>query len=120
MFKVFIAGGDEVGDYDYFKEKCIYYLKDKAKSGEGIMILSTGDDFPNIFAERYGIAIQEFYPDWNKYKNKALSKRNESIFDKADAMIIFYNDNIIEHRILKNEAMRKKVPMRIAPLKKEG
>ena len=35
-------------------------------------------------------------------------------------MIIFYNDNIIEHRILKNEATRKKVPMRIASLKKEG
>lgn len=116
MFKVIIIGGEKTGDYSFFKEKCIFYLKEKGKSGDGITIYSIGDEFINRFATKYGIDIQYFFTDWKKDGKNAIAKRNELMLSSANALIAF-DDNTSEMRFLISEAKKKKILVRV--VKKE-
>lgn len=90
MFNVVIIGGEQTGDYDFFKEKCIKYLKNKAESGEGITIFTIGDEFVTRFAEQFRIDYKYFMPNWKKDKDKALIIRNNNLLEKANAVIAFH------------------------------
>lgn len=116
MFNVIIIGGKKTNNFSLFKEKCIFYLKDKAKSGDGITILSTGDEFVDLFANKYGIAVQYFTPNWKVDGKMALSIRNNNMLAKANAVIAF-DDGSKDMEILLSECKNKKIPLRI--IKKE-
>lgn len=89
MFKVIIIGGKCAPNYEFFENKCKFYLKNQAKNG--IMIYSTGDKFVEIFSKRFGIDVKYFNVDWKKFKGDALKERNEKMFKDADAIIAFSN-----------------------------
>ena len=116
MFNVIIIGGEKTNNYSLFKEKCIFYLKDKAKSGDGITILSTGDKFVDLFANKYGIVVQYFMPNWKVDGKMALSVRNNKMLNKANAVIAF-DDGSKDMEILLSECKNKNIPLRI--IKKE-
>ena len=103
MFKVAIIGGESTGNYDFFKEKCIHLLKNKAQSGQGITIYTTGDRFVDKFSARYGIDVRTFYTDWGRNGKNALKERNEKMLETCDALVLFDND-IKADQILYNMA----------------
>lgn len=111
MFKVAIIGGESTGKYEPFREKCIHLLKNKAKSGEGITIYTTGDEYVDKFAGRYGIDVRIFYTDWAKNGKNALKERNDRILESCDALVLF-NNGIKSDEILYTMAKEKGVPCR--------
>lgn len=91
MFNIIVIGGEDSGNYEFFKSKMIYYLRNKAKSGEGITIFTTGDEYVDKFTKRYGIDVKFFVTDWKTYGKNALKERNEAILKDANAIVFFQN-----------------------------
>jgi hypothetical protein len=87
MFKVAIIGGEKRGDYKFFAEKCVFFLKNKTK--DGIRILTTGDTYVDIFSITANIDKQVYYCDWKANGKETLKVRNNKIINDADAFIIF-------------------------------
>ena len=87
MFKVAIIGGENRGDYRFFAEKCVFFLKNKVK--EGIRILSIGDKYVDIFSVTANIDKQVYYCDWKANVKDSLKVRNDKIINDADAIIVF-------------------------------
>lgn len=111
MFNVAIIGGEGYENYPKFQEKCIKILKNKSKSGEGITILSTGDEIVAKFAEKFRITLRPFYCDWKSHGKNALKVRNERLLENCDAIILF-DDGIKDNQIILNMAKEKKIPNR--------
>ena len=61
MFNVIIIGGENIPNYEIFQKECIYYLRDKAKKGERIRILTIGDSYIDKFASTFVIETKTFY-----------------------------------------------------------
>lgn len=116
MFKVIIAGGEKTNNFTLFKEKCIYYLREKGRSGEGITIYTIGDEFVKDFAAKYGISLQYFFADWKKNGKNALAIRNEDMLSKANALIAF-NDESSEMEHLIHQAKNANLPVRVVEYK---
>lgn len=112
MFNVIIIGAEDTEDYQFFKEKTIALLKNKANSGEHIVIYTTGDEFVDVFTSRFGIDKRVFYCDWQKYGKDALKYRNEEILKDANA-IIFFQNNKRDSKILFDFAVSKNIPARL-------
>ena len=90
MFKVSIIGGETMGDYKFFVEKCAFFLKNKTKNG--LRVLTIGDKFVDILTTTANIDKQIFYCDWKAHGNDAIKNRNEKIIKESDAFIIFNDD----------------------------
>lgn len=110
MFRVAIVGGEGMGDYPRFKEKCIKILSNKAKEG-GIVIYTTGDRFVEAFAERYRIDTRTFYTDFKKYGKDALKVRNEEMLSDCDAVIGF-DDGLKDTKMIIKMATDLNLPLR--------
>lgn len=110
MFRIAIIGGENTMNYEMFKEKCIHYLRNKVK--DGIIILTTGDEYVTHFAQKYKIDTQFYATKWRKYKNNALKMRNDELLSNTDA-IIYFNDGIKDNMHLYNEALHRNIPSRI-------
>ena len=92
MFNVIIIGGENVPTYEIFQRECIKFLRSKAESGERIRILSTGDEYIDMFASKFGIETKKFTCDWLKYNKSAIFVRNKALVSEADAIIYFDSD----------------------------
>lgn len=112
MFKVIIDGGEKMGDYNFFLKKCAFFLREKGKSGEGITIYSTGDKFIEEFAERYGISVQYYYCDWDKYPKDALLKRQDLMLSTANGLIVFDNKTKQQYYLCK-KAKELNIPVKV-------
>lgn len=113
MFNVIIIGGENIPDYEVFQKECAYYLRDKAKSGERIRILTIGDSYVDKFASTFGIETQTFHCDWRKHGTSALAVRNKDIIAEADAIIYFDSnkkdlDNLFDYVIKAGLPYRRK------------
>lgn len=111
MFNVAIIGGEDTGNYEFFKDKCIFFLKNKAKSGEGITIYTTGDSYIEKFCARYGIDTRTFYTKWKEYGKMALKTRNDELLKECNALIYFDN-GIKDQEVLFNMAKKNSIPVR--------
>ena len=120
MYKVIIIGASGKDGYDFCEKKCKYYLSSKAKSGEGIMILSfgsitdgkiTGDLFNQKFSTKFHIDIQYYPCDFKAYGDRAPFKRRDQMIAAADAAIIFENEKSdVKHFI--EEVIHQNMPYR--------
>jgi hypothetical protein len=91
MFKVIIAGGKYIKDYNFFEKMCVKCLKSKAK--EGIFIYSTGDDDNiNQFAHKFNIDMRIFVPQPATNPFESLRAVANEMVQTADAAIIFEPD----------------------------
>ena len=113
MFNVIIIGGENIPNYEIFQKECIYYLRDKAKKGERIRILTIGDSYIDKFASTFGIETKTFYCDWRKHGTSALAVRNKDIAAEADAIIYFDSnkkdlDTLFEYVIKSGLPYRRK------------
>lgn len=111
MFRVAIIGGENTGNFDAFKERCIYFLRNKAKEGCGIMINTTGDEFVDKFAKMYNIDVRTFYTNWKKNGKNALIERNNEMLDSTDALIYFYG-NKKDNTVIYEMALKRNIPTR--------
>ncbi len=110
MFYIAIIGLSKVDDFDFFRERCIYYLREKAKGG--ITILTTEEHpFVDRFASMYRINTRVFYAEWNKYGREAKKKRNYEMLTHANGVISF-NDGTTDCEMLKNLAKELGLPVR--------
>ena len=112
MFKVIIVGGKNFGDYNAFEKKCISCLRNKAKEGHGIMIYTTGDEFNDRFAHRFGIDLRLFNANFTKHGSNALAERNKLMLFDANAAIIF-DDDLTDTKFLIDQVKNKGIPLRI-------
>lgn len=87
MFKVAVIGGENMGDYKLFAQKCVHFLKNRAS--EGIIILSSGDRYVDVFAKATNIDVKQYNVDWGKFGKNALKSRNIKMIEECDAVIIF-------------------------------
>lgn len=111
MFKVAIIGGNGFNDYTTFVEKCVFYLKDKAKS-EGIMIYTCGDRLVDQFSKHFGIDVKFFPTNWNAYGKNALKVRNEEMLKDCNGVIHFV-DGIKDTDYIAETAKERKIPCRV-------
>lgn len=111
MYNVAIIGGEETENYEFFKERCIFFLRNKAKSGCGITIYTTGDLFVDKFCSRYGIDERTFYTKWKNFGKMALKVRDDELLKECNAMIYFDN-GIKDQEMLYNMAKRLNIPVR--------
>ena len=110
MFRVAIVGGENATEFNIFKQKCIFYLRNKAKEGR-IIIYTTGDKFVDAFSERYGIDTRFFPCDFKRFGRDALRYRAEDILKDADAVISF-NDGQKDTQMITKMAVEKGLPLR--------
>lgn len=111
MFNVAIVGADGINNIEFCTIKTIKLLERKAKEKEGIMLLSTGEDFVKNFSNRFNIDTQTFFTDFKKYGKNALKVRNNELLDKCNAIIIF-DDGKKDTQILKEMAISRNIPLR--------
>ena len=93
MFSVIIAGTRTFNDYEFLKERCSFFLKNKKPSE--IQIISGGargaDSLGERFAEEKGYALRLMPADWDRYGKSAGYIRNTEMADVADALIAFWD-----------------------------
>ena len=92
MFSIIIIGGENTENYVKFEKKCAQLLRKKAESGERIRILTTGDEYVEKFATKFGIETKFFPTEWKQEGKSASFVRNKKIVSEADAILYFdYN-----------------------------
>lgn len=112
MFNVIILGAYHTNDYDFFKTKTINLLKNKAKEGCGITILTTGDDYVKKFAETYSIDIQTFSCNWELGDAKIVfQERNNALLKNANA-VIYFDTGKKEYEFIYKSAQKQNIPVR--------
>lgn len=93
-YKVIIAGGRHFDDYNLVKERCNYFLSEKMKSHQ-VVILSGHAKGADTLGERYaqerGLSIDAHPADWEKYGKSAGFRRNAQMAEVADALIAFWD-----------------------------
>ena len=91
-FNVCICGCRWFDDYDFFKEKCLFLLKNKIPN---ITIISGGasgaDKLAEQFAKDYDFELKIFNADWDRYGNSAGPRRNKEMVKIADGIIAFWD-----------------------------
>lgn len=115
MFKVAIIGGSTTNDYGFFEKKCIECLRNKAKI-DTIMIYSIGDEFVERFANRFNIDVSIISQHFKKYKNDTDKMKDDELFGKIDAIIIF--DNFKYAKSVSQVSNEKNIPTRL--IRKNG
>jgi hypothetical protein len=114
-FNVIIAGSRNFNDYDLFKEKCIFYLKKRVKDGLCIFsgCANGADSLTLRFAKEYGIDVEEYPAEWNKYGKKAGMLRNSEMLKNAHALIAFWDGKSKGTMNMVEIAKIKGIPVRI-------
>ena len=111
MFKIAIIGADGINDFNFCLNKTIKIIKNKASEKEGIMLLSTGEEFVKKFSELFSIDFQVLFTDFKKYGKDALKMRNKELLNLSDAIIIF-NDNKKDTNFLFEMTKKTSLPYR--------
>lgn len=92
IFKVCICGCRDFTNYDFFKEKCLFLLKNHLPN---VIIISGGakgvDTLAERFAKELNLQNDIYKADWGKYGKSAGPKRNLEMVKNADGVIAFWD-----------------------------
>lgn len=92
LFKVVICGCRDFYNYDFLKEKCLYYLQNKMPNVLVISGAASGvDTLGEQFANEFGLKIERHPADWNRYGKRAGPIRNEEMVKICDGVIAFWD-----------------------------
>lgn len=93
-FKIIVAGGRNFSDYGLLKARCDYFLSEKMKSHQ-VVIVSGHAKGADALGERYalehGLQCDAHPAKWEKYGKSAGFRRNAEMADAADALIAFWD-----------------------------
>ena len=93
-YKVIIAGGRYFSDYALLQEKCDYYLSNKLKTHNVIIVsghASGADSLGEKFAADHNLQCELYPADWDKHGKAAGPIRNAEMAEVADALIAFWD-----------------------------
>ena len=110
MFRVTIVGASDLGDFNLFERKSIFFLRTKADGG--IAINTTGDADVIKFANKWHIEHRIFRADWKKHGKDALMYRNQEMLDGCDGVIVFRTD-IKDNDAIRKMAQNLNIPCRV-------
>jgi len=114
MFKLVIAGGREFNDYILLKNKIIPFYE---AFGSDLIIISGcaegADSLGEDFADEYGLEVQRFPADWNRFGDGAGYSRNIEMGKIADGVIIFWDGKSDGSKHMIKVANRFKLPYKV-------
>lgn len=93
-YRVIIAGGRDFINYLIVKERCEYYLQNKMKTHNVIIVsghASGADSLGEKFAEDHNLQCELHPANWELYGKAAGPIRNEEMPEVADALIAFWD-----------------------------
>ena len=93
-FRVIIAGSREFNDYEFLKEKCLFFLSSKLKDPKYKVIIVSGnargaDSLGERFAKEQNLPLELFPANWDKYGKSAGYRRNKDMALVSNALIAF-------------------------------
>lgn len=95
IFYLGIVGSRTFSDYNLFKQKISEIVQKLLNKCNKVVFVSGGakgaDTFARKYAKENNIEIIEFIPDWEKFGKSAGFKRNETIIDKSDLLVAFWD-----------------------------
>jgi hypothetical protein len=117
VVNIAIVGSRDFTDYELFKTKVNYLLKNLENE---IIIVSGGakgaDSLARQYAQEKNYKLIEFIPDWDTHGKSAGFLRNKEIINQADMCIAFsINDSAGTASSIKL-AEKKKIPLRIVKI----
>lgn len=92
-FRVIIAGCRDFYNYVTLKERCEYYLQNKMKTHNVIIIsghASGADTLGEKFAADHNLQCELYPADWKRHGKAAGPIRNAEMAKVADALIAFW------------------------------
>lgn len=93
-YKAIIAGGRHFDDYNLVKERCDFFLSEKMKSHQVIIIsghASGADSLGERYASEHGLETELHPADWKAHGKAAGPIRNKEMAEVADALIAFWD-----------------------------
>ena len=93
-YRVIIAGGRDFINYLIVKERCEYYLQNKIKTHNVIIVsghASGADSLGEKFAAYHNLQCELHPANWELYGKAAGPIRNEEMAKVADALIAFWD-----------------------------
>ena len=94
VFRVIIAGGRDFINYFILKERCEYYLQNKMKTHNVIIVsghASGADSLGEKFAADHNLQCELHPADWELHGKAAGPIRNAEMAEVADALIAFWD-----------------------------
>lgn len=115
-YKVIIAGSSDFHDKDAFNEKVDYYLSEKIKK-HNIIILAGTSIFTKKMILEYAndkkIHVEQHNARWEKYYEKGSMKSLNEMVNEADAVIAFWNKKGTITGELISKAKSKGIPCKV-------
>ena len=93
-FRVIIAGCRNFYNYVTLKERCEYYLQNKMKTHNVIIVsghASGADSLGEKFAIEHNLQCEIYPAEWDKFGKSAGPKRNAEMAEVSDALIAFWD-----------------------------
>lgn len=94
VYRVIIAGSSLFDDRELFTTKCDYYLEQKMKSHNVVILSGTSmctAQLINEYASEHSLLVEPHEADWDKYGKDAGIRSNEEMLNNADALIAFWD-----------------------------
>ena len=94
IYCVIIAGSSGFNDYTKFENKCNYFLSEKIKTHNVVILSGTSYRITSIinqYSYEHNIIKIPFYAEWEKYGKNAGNISNEKMINCADALIAFWD-----------------------------
>lgn len=94
IYCVIIAGSSGFNDYTKFENKCNYFLSEKIKTHNVVILSGTSYRITSIinqYSYEHNIIKIPFYAEWRKYGKNAGNISNEKMINCADALIAFWD-----------------------------
>lgn len=112
-YNVIIAGSSNFNDYTLFEDKCNYYLSEKIKTHNIIILSGTSyrtTKLINSYSYNNNIIRIPFNAKWERYGQGAGNISNEKMINCADALIAFWDGKSTFTANLINMAKAKGLP----------
>jgi len=117
MFRVIIAGGRTMNNYELLRSEADALLARKVLEGEHIVIVSGTAKGADKLGERYaaerGYQVHQYPADWDTHGKSAGYKRNALMADNADALMAFWDEKSRGTMHMINLAKEKGLAVRV-------
>ena len=93
-YRVIIAGSSGFKDYTKFENKCNYFLSEKIKTHNIVILSGTSYRITSIinqYSYEHNFITIPFDAEWGKYGKNAGNISNEKMINCADALIAFWD-----------------------------
>jgi hypothetical protein len=93
--RIIVAGSRDFSDYALLERELKAYLESVTDSTENITIISGtargADRLGERFAQEYGLKLERYPADWDRFGKSAGYKRNELMASKATHAMVFWD-----------------------------